>query len=86
MTEPSLKPPVRIPLIGPRPGQAGGHAIIDAEDEELVLALGPWYRADLLVGEDRKPAARNKMVVVGDPGTRLGVAAQLRDGNAGQAR
>jgi len=58
---------VRIPLQGPAPGMVGGYATIDTEDEELVVALGPWYRADLLVGEDRRPAARNRMVVEGDP-------------------
>jgi hypothetical protein len=61
------KPFVYLPLVGARAGEAGGFAMIDAEDEELVKSLGPWYRADLLSGEHWKPAVRNQWLVEGDP-------------------
>ena len=63
----AVTPPVHIPLIGPAAGVPGGYAIIDAEDEELVLSLGPWYRAELLWQGEWKPAARNKHLVENDP-------------------
>ena len=34
------KPFVYLPLVGARAGEAGGFAMIDAEDEELVKFLG----------------------------------------------
>lgn len=67
VTSADFPPSVRIPLHGPAPGMAGGYATIDAEDDELVVALGPWYRADLLISGERRPAARNRMAVGGSP-------------------
>lgn len=67
MSKPVDPPSVQIPLIGYTASQPGGFATIDAEHEELVRSLGPWYRADMLVDGQRKPAARNRIDVEGDP-------------------
>ena len=59
--------PVLLPLIGPRQNILGGHAMIDAEDEELVKTLGPWYRAQMLYCGQLRPAARNRLEQKGNP-------------------
>jgi hypothetical protein len=51
---------IQIPLAD------GGTAIVDAQDEELVRSLGPWYRAEIHVNNEWTPAAFNSKPLKGE--------------------